>query len=412
MRRLIRSVANAVSTTVIASTTVVSVVPSLYLGLVSTAGWRRSPPAASGRCATRFAIVVPAHDEAAGIGATLESFRALDYPGDRFRVHVVADNCTDDTADVVRRHGFTVHERHDPDDPGKGSALNWLHDRLVAEGEPFDAVAVVDADTTVDRGFLAAMDREIERGAEAAQGYYSVRDPEASAATSFRFAALACRHHLRAQGRCRIGASCGLYGNGMVFRRELLDGRRWSGHLVEDAEFQNDLLLDGHPVRYVADAEVRAEMPESTAGATTQNQRWERGRLDLARRYVPQHLRRAVAGDADRLAHVDAALDHLVPPLSALVGIQAVAGAVATAGVLAGRPRARLALVLDVLAIGTVVAHALAGLASVGASRRHYAALLSAPRIAIWKIGVWLRVALPGADVAWTRTRRNDEVAA
>lgn len=383
--------------------------PSAYLALITLAGRRRhTPPAQTGPRTTRFVVLVPAHDEAAGIGATLESLAEVDYPADLVDVHVVADNCTDGTADVVRAHGMTVHERDDLDHPGKGAALNWLFDRLVAGGHDFDAVVIVDADTSVDRGFLPAMDRELTGGVDVAQGFYSVRDPEASTATSFRYAALACRHHLRAAGRCRLGASCGLYGNGMVFRRHVLDGRRWSGHLVEDAEFQNELLLDGVSVRYVPDAVVRAEMPTTASAATTQNERWERGRLQLARRFVPDHARRAVRGPR-RVAHADAVADHLVPPLSALVGFQIVATAIAA---LCAVPRGRSsrAIAIGVVALSVVVGHALAGLQSIGAARHHYISLLQAPKMIVWKIAILTRAATPNADVAWTRTQRNERI--
>ena len=186
----------------------------------------------SGAPETRFVVLVPAHDEEAGIGRTLKAFETLDYPSQLFSVHVVADNCADATADVVRHSPWTVHERTAPDDPGKGPALNWLLDRLVASGDPFDAIVIVDADTTVDPGFLSAMDAQVRVGVEAAQGFYSVRDPDLSTASSFRFAALACRHHLRPLGRNRLGASSGLYGNGMVFTRSLFDGRRWTGRVA------------------------------------------------------------------------------------------------------------------------------------------------------------------------------------
>lgn len=391
-----------------AATSLVAAVPSAYLGVLTVAGAMRPPRAERrGPGTTRFVVLVPAHDEASGIGETLESLLALDYPSNLVDVHVVADNCTDATADVARRHGVEAHERNDPDDRGKGAALNWLFDRLADRGDGFDAVVIVDADTSVDPQFLQAMDRAMSDGVAAAQGFYSVRDPEASTATSFRYAALACRHHLRALGRCRLGASCGLYGNGMVFRRDVLDSRRWSGHLVEDAEFQNELLLDGLPVHYVPHAVVRAEMPTTTSAAATQNERWERGRLELSRRFVPRHALRAITGP-HRIAHGDAVLDHVVPPLSALVGLQVVATGVAAIAALTGR--GRRALKVDIAAIGVVVAHTLVGLWAIGASRRHYVALLQAPRLIVWKLGVLVKVAAPGTEVAWTRTQRNDEV--
>ena len=384
--------------------------PSAYLTVISVAGLlprRRQPDAGAPKA--RFAILVPAHDEEAGIGRTLESFDGLDYPADLFSVHVVADNCTDNTAEVVRKSRWTVHERTQPDDPGKGPALNWLFDRLIASEEPVDAIVIVDADTTVAPGFLRAMDVEVRRGVQAAQGYYSVRDPDLSPVSSFRFAALACRHHLRPLGRTRLGGSAGLYGNGMVFTRSLMAGHRWTGHLVEDAELQNELLLEGQLVTYAPDAVLWAEMPHTLSQATSQNQRWERGRIEVASRYVPQLVSGLTAARGRRLARVDAVFDHLVPPLSALAAMQLAVAGVHTVGAVAGHRASRVALAIDAVALAALAGHAVAGLASVGAPAARYTALLSAPKLAAWKVALWAKALRPEENVDWTRTERNVE---
>jgi hypothetical protein len=406
----VRSGAAAGAGTVLVLAGVATALPAAYLGVLTAAGFRPPPRLATHRTPrTRFAVLVPAHDEARTIGPALAAFDALDYPTELFGVHVVADNCSDDTGAVVREHGWTAHERVAPDEPGKGPALNWLHDRLVEQQVDFDAAVVVDADTSLDPGFLRAMDAALDAGAVAAQGYYSVRDPEASPATSFRYAALACRHHLRPLGRNRLGASCGLYGNGMVFTRDVLRGRRWTGHLVEDAEFQMELLLDGHRVTYVPDARLLAEMPHDVEGATSQNRRWERGRIEMAQRYVPRLVRRLRHGRGRRVALADATLDHLVPPVSVLVVAQVATAGAALAGTLFGSRLARRVLVTESVALATVAAHVLAGLAAVGAPSRHYRSLLSAPAIIVWKARLWLSVTHDDGEVAWTRTRRNVE---
>jgi cellulose synthase/poly-beta-1,6-N-acetylglucosamine synthase-like glycosyltransferase len=390
--------------------TTLAAIPSAYLGVLTLFGLPRCRRRPVSRVpASRFAIVVPAHNEAVGIGATLDSFRALDYPSDLYSVHVVADNCTDDTAAVVGRHGWSAHERFAPDDPGKGPALNWVYDRLVADSAQWDALVVVDADTSLDPAFLRAMDAALQNGGVALQGYYGVRDAEATAGTAFRSAALACRHHLRPLARRRLGASCGLYGNGMAFRRDILHGRRWSGHLVEDAEFQMDLLLSGHLVTYVPGAELRAEMPHDNPQSTTQNERWERGRIDLCRRYLPVLVRRALDERRHRVAMVDAALDHLVPPVSVLAGVHVVATGLAAAGTMGRRRWARRLLMVNVSGASMIAAHVLAGLYAVAAPRATYRHLLSAPRIALWKVALWARVLVSPYDATWVRTGRNDE---
>ncbi|MGZ4738009.1 MAG: glycosyltransferase family 2 protein [Ilumatobacteraceae bacterium] len=359
----------------------------------------------------RFVILVPAHNEAAVIGRALESFRSLDYPPDQFQVHVVADNCTDATADVVRGFGYSAHVRIDSAAPGKGPALNWLYDRLRDDGTPFDTVVIIDADTTVRPDFLRCMATALDGGARAAQAYYGVRDADGSTAAALRSAALACRHNLRPLGRTALGASSGLYGNGMAFDKDVMDGRRWSGHLTEDMEFQMDLLLDRQRVAYVPGAVLEAEMPHNLESATSQNERWELGRQQVARRYLPELVRRLVAGPTDlRAAYADAIFDHLVPPLSVLIAVDACCGVGAAAMTLIrGRRIDRVNLMVSVLSAAGIVVHVISGLRSVEAPRSTYRALFQAPRLVAWKIRLWLRVLIRPKTVAWTRTTRNAE---
>ncbi len=412
-RRGIRAAGTAADAP-LAVLTAVNAAIAAYLGLLTLAGARRSRPAIDGAPVHRFLMLVPAHDEAAVIESTLRALGELRYPRELFDVHVVADNCSDATADIVRSHGWHAHERTAPDEPGKGPALNWLFDHLDATLE-FDVAVVVDADTVLDPDFLRAMDRAFADGADVAQGFYSVLEPDGSTAAGVRFAALACRHHLRPLGRNRIGASCGLYGNGMAFRRPVLQRRRWTGHLVEDAEFQMELLLrDGIRVTYVPDARLEAEMPATLEAATSQNERWERGRIELARRYVPELIRRFPTARGRRLAHIDAVADHLVPPLSLVVVLQGV-GAVASAVTAVATLRVNRSQKFTrraILHLGTLAilgAHVVAGLRGVSAPRSVYRSLAQAPSMIAWKVGLWTRALRSKNVVTWQRTKRNTE---
>ena len=396
----------------------VATVPAAYLGVITAAasGDRRSgrprPPDHDG--ATRFAVLVPAHDESRVIGATVAALVGQRYPTDRFSVNVVADNCSDDTAVLARSNGARVLERHDPDDPGKGPALNWLADAIGLEN--VDAVVVVDADTRADPFMLAALDREFAAGAQVVQGEYGVLEPESSSAVALRFAALACRHHLRPLGRTRLGASCGLYGNGMAFRAELMERRAWSNHLVEDAEFQLDLLLEGVAVTYCPDARLVAEMPSSFEGAVSQHQRWELGRAQLLRRFAPDLVRATVTRRGrdgrrvalPRRAYADALLDLVVPPLSLLVTLQI--ASIAVSGVrcaVVPHRRSRRLPVTATLSLVVTVAHVLVALRLVDAPRSVWRSLSGAPRLMMWKLGLLAGIARRPDSVAWQRTERN-----
>ena len=131
-----------------------------YLGVL--AAWARRPSSVAVAAAsvplTRFDVVVPAHDEEAGIARTIASLAALDYPASMFRVVVVADNCSDATAERARAAGATVLERVDTQRRGKGYALSFAFDACLRDGRA-SAVVVVDADTSVSPGLLCAFDR-------------------------------------------------------------------------------------------------------------------------------------------------------------------------------------------------------------------------------------------------------------
>ena len=389
----------------------VVVAASSYLGVLTVAAVlaRHRKTFGSSARRTRFVVLIPAHNEELLLPSTLASIAAVDYPANLVDVHVVADNCTDRTAALAREAGATVHERMDLARPGKGPALSWLLADLRRRDALGDAVVFLDADTTPDPRFFDMVEHCLDRGAVVVQGHYAVRDPDSGTLVAFRAAAMAARTFLRPLGRMAIGGSAGLHGNGMVFRPDVLAERAWSDHLTEDVELHLDLLLDGTRVTFAPDARVDAEMPTTLEASRTQHERWERGRLEIARRYVPRLLRQiAVDGPAGRVAAADAVFDQLVPPFSVLAAGTAVWGALTTtrALVVPGiAPRRELAVVGAVVAVQG--AHVLAALRLVGAPASVYRALLAAPQLVVWKLTLWLRVLVRPSGVAWTRTRRN-----
>src|SRR5258706_2619767 len=125
------------------------------------------PPRNSGP--RRFICVIPAHNEEGVLERTLLSIRSADYPAGLLRVTVVADNCTDRTAEVARSLGADVSERHDEVLRGKGYALRWCFDRLARSAGPYDAAVVVDADSEVSANIFRVLNRYLESGAKVIQ---------------------------------------------------------------------------------------------------------------------------------------------------------------------------------------------------------------------------------------------------
>jgi hypothetical protein len=199
----------------------------------------------------------------------------------------------------------------------------------------------------------------------------------------------------------------------MAFRAEIIASRRWSDHLIEDAEFQIGLLLDGHIVTYVPDAILRAEMPTSLEGATSQNERWELGRIQLIRTYLPRLLQRTVTGGSlPRRAYVDAIADIASPPLSVQSVLDVTAVVVAAASVLIQPKRSnRIPLLIGLASSAVLVTHVLVALRLVRAPAGVYRSLRAAPRAVVWKLMLLARIARRPDDVSWTRTTRNAEEA-
>jgi cellulose synthase/poly-beta-1,6-N-acetylglucosamine synthase-like glycosyltransferase len=374
---------------------------SAYLGLLAAFARRRAP-SARGTFGTRFDVIVPAHNEEAGIGATLASVRAVTYPTALVRVIVVADNCTDDTATRAREAGALVLERWNPERRGKGYALAHAVDASLAHGFA-DAIVVVDADTTVSPNLLAAFDASLSRGLDALKADYGVRNPNDSRRTRLTALGLAVFHGVRSVARERLGLSCGLRGNGMCFRTALLrrlPPRAFS--ITEDLEYGIHLGLAGVRVAYVGEARVLGEMPVTSEGSRSQRERWENGRRALAREYVPALLRRAVARrDAMML---DLALDLLVPPLSRVV-TWIVLGWTLSAVVVASIGAAKLAFALWTVAALTVLAYVARGCTMSQLGVRSARDLVWAPAYMLWKLSLSRRPVAAGA--AWVRTTRE-----
>ncbi len=289
---------------------------SIYLLALTCLSIRPASAPASSRKLV-FDVIVPAHDEAAGIGGTIASLKGLNWPSAQYRILVIADNCSDATAAISREAGATVLERQDMTRRGKGYALAHAFTASRSAGIA-DAVVVVDADTVVSANLLESFAARIEAGACALQAYYGVRNATDSWRTRLMAIALGAIHKLRSRARERMGLSCGIRGNGWCVTHGLLDKIPYGAFsLTEDVEFGVELGLAGYRVTYCDESYVNGEMVTTEQASRSQRQRWESGRLGLIREKVPTLLRAAAARRS--LVCLDLALDLLVLPLSYVV---------------------------------------------------------------------------------------------
>ncbi len=358
---------------------------------------------------SHLVVLVPAHDEQQLVGRCVGSLLGQDYPSDLLRVVVIADNCSDATAEVAAAAGAQVMVRTDPVLVGKGYALRWAMDGQLASGLPLDAVVVVDADSVVSPGFLRALESELRAGHPVVQADYTMTAELGRPRSELVAAGFLLFHRVRFGGRRRLGLAACLVGNGMLFSRQTIVGHPWSAFSgVEDLEHTVQLRLAGVEPRFAPDAHVEGAPAATNTGVMRQRMRWEGGRFHVMRTRLPQLVGQAIARRDARL--LDAALDLATLPLGLLGMIAASGTAIAVlAAVL--HLAAGWAVLPWILADAAIATFVCAGLVAARAPASTWRALLLAPLFLAWKLLAYARM-LRGFDPArWDRSDRTGDVA-
>jgi cellulose synthase/poly-beta-1,6-N-acetylglucosamine synthase-like glycosyltransferase len=328
--------------------------PALVFALQIAAAWLPARRGLGAIPRPPLAVLVPAHDEAQGIAATLQNLRSQLRPGDRLLV--VADNCSDETAAVARAEGAEVVERQHATERGKGYALAFGVEHL--RQAPLPLLVIVDADCELHAGALDALAAACVRWDAPVQARYLMTHGGPTGLNG-RVAEFAWRvkNWVRPRGAARLGWPCQLTGSGMAFPWAQIERAPLaSGSIVEDMQLGLALARASQPPRFCEAALVGSRFPTSAAAATSQRTRWEHGHLDMLARHALPMMREALArGD---WALLGLALDLAVPPLALLVllcgGLWLLAGLAAWAG--AGGSAWGAASALLALVAGAVLA--------------------------------------------------------
>jgi cellulose synthase/poly-beta-1,6-N-acetylglucosamine synthase-like glycosyltransferase len=265
-------------------------------------------------------VLIPAHNEQAVIGATLETL--VPTMPSRGRVVVVADNCTDLTAAIARSYGAEVLERFDSERRGKGFALD--HGIRQLQADPPDAVVFLDADCRVSLDTVRLLAGAAIASQRPVQGL-NLCDPDPSGPAQQLVSGLAFRFKnlVRTLGLVRLAGLNHLMGTGMALPRSLVERAKLAdGNVVEDMQLGIDLALAGKPAMFLPEARVDSPLPQERRAARTQRTRWEHGHLKTLLVQAPR-----LAICAARHRRIDLAwlaLDLAIPPLSLLVMLLAV----------------------------------------------------------------------------------------
>ena len=247
----------------------------------------------------RFLVLVPAHNEAEVIGSLVENLMNLDYPKELFEVCVIADNCTDKTADISRKLGAIVleHTSLPGEKKGKPYAIKYAIDFISIDNfltSEFDAIAIFDADNLVTTNYLREMNHHLLNGEKLIQCYLDSKNPNDNwitlgYATSYYF-----MNRSWQLAKYRLGLGNAIGGTGFCVDTGVIKEVGWTARsLTEDLEFTMQCLLKGIPTSWCHHARVYDEKPVKFKDSCVQRLRWARGHWDVCFKYAGRLFLRA-----------------------------------------------------------------------------------------------------------------------
>ena len=235
----------------------------------------------------RFMAIIPAHNEAAVVANLIESLKKQNYPKELYDIYVIADNCTDNTAEIARNAGAIVYERFDESKKTKGFAMQWFLDQKIKEDAPYDAFCVFDADNIADENFLNAMNKKLCQGENVVQGYRDIKNPTdnwITAGYAIFYWTMNRFYHL---ARYNLGLSPLLNGTGFMVRFDVVKPTGWNTKtLTEDIEFSLKNIIDGRKLGWATDAIVYDEQPTGFKQSWSQRTRWTVGHIQCMKEYT------------------------------------------------------------------------------------------------------------------------------
>lgn len=229
----------------------------------------------------KYGIVIAARNESSVIGNLLESIAKQDYPKELLTVFVVADNCTDNTAQIARNHGAVCYERFDNEHKTKGFALQFLFEKIEEDygRDSFEGYFVFDADNLLKSDYISRMNDSFDAGAKLITSYRNTKNfNESWIASTYALHWLrSIRSNHRARSVLRLATN--IQGTGFLFTNEIVKNGWKYTSLTEDRALTADAVAQGYGITYNDKAEFFDEQPNSIKIALRQRLRWSKGHL-------------------------------------------------------------------------------------------------------------------------------------
>ena len=249
----------------------------LIVGLVDK---QRTKKAYTPKRYRKIAVLISARNESKVIGELVRSIQQQDYPKDKLHVFVVADNCTDDTAEICRRLGCTVFERFNKQYVGKGYAMNFAFEKIFADpANDYEAFLVLDADNLLTPNYVSEMNKIFDKGYRVTTSYRNSKNYAQNWISSgYGLWFLREAEYLN-RPRYVLHNSCAISGTGFMVAADVIKERGgWNYHLLtEDIEFTAATVITGEKIGYAAEAMLYDEQPITFKQSWNQRMRWAKG---------------------------------------------------------------------------------------------------------------------------------------
>ena len=382
----------------------VVVIPVAYLTLLMLASFRNKPKAKLKQEVQyhRFAIAIPAHNEASVIESTVRNLCDLNYPQDFFSIYVVADHCSDDTVSKASHGDIQVYERRDCLRSGKGAALSWLFAQIL-EDDLYDAVVIFDADTRVDPSFLKAINNRLIEGRQAVQGQHIISNPDDGWYPLLMWAMFLVDNRYQNLGRTNLGWSAKNMGDSICIRADILRQIGWGRGLTEDYQLRQKLLIHGIKIVYEPTAVGYGEAARSWGQARAQRARWLRGTTDSSQLFRRQLLVESIR--RHDISLLDGAMQAYLPSYSTLTIVAIAAlGTQLLGNWWIGSTIPPMVLYSWLVVIGLLFVYPFIALILEKAPFKAFLAILSGPLFIVWRTWLALRVRFRRRPVKWVRT--------
>ncbi len=235
-----------------------------------------------------YAVLICARNEEKVIGDLLDSLSQQTYNREHFKVFVLADNCTDNTARIAEKHQATVYCRKNPEKVGKGYALKELMDHIAEDyGSVFDAYIVFDADNIPDKDFIREMNICFSEGHSLITGYRNSKNFKDSWISKGYALWYLKDTVLLNKPRYLLKNSAVITGTGFLFDRKTAEEiNGWDCFLLtEDIEFSTKMILKGKKIAYCDSAVFYDEQPTDFKSSVSQRLRWCKGQLQVMKKY-------------------------------------------------------------------------------------------------------------------------------